>query len=103
MTAKHRRLPTIHRGRRTVAGLAAAALLTVGVASAPAFAAKGGGGKPTSGTTSAGTCVVNPDPVAVGADYTMVASGLGADRLVNVLISDSGGTTSWNLASDSSG
>jgi hypothetical protein len=52
MTAKHRRLPTIHRGRRTVAGLAAAALLTVGVASAPAFAAKGGSGKPTSGSTS---------------------------------------------------
>jgi len=52
MTAKHRRLPTIHRGRRTVAGLAAAALLTVGVASAPAFAAKGGSGKPTGGSSS---------------------------------------------------
>ena len=53
MTAKHRRLPTIHRGRRVLAGVAAAALLTVGIASAPAFAAKGGGsGKPTGGSTS---------------------------------------------------
>ena len=64
MTAKHRRLPTIHRGRRALAGLAAAALLTVGVAGAPAFAAKGGGGgsKPTggSGGTSSSLSIAEP-------------------------------------------
>jgi hypothetical protein len=93
------------RGRRT--GLAAAALavaaLTILGASAPALAAKGGGGKPSGGSTPTGTCWANPDPVAVGADYTLTGSGLGAGTLVNVLISDSGATTSWNLQADASG
>jgi hypothetical protein len=93
------------RGRRTglaAAALAVAALTTLG-ASAPALAAKGGGGKPSGGTTTAGSCWVNPDPVTVGADYTLTGSGLGAGTLVNVLISDSGATTSWNLQADASG
>jgi hypothetical protein len=96
------------RGRRTglaAAALAVAALTTLG-ASAPALAAKGGGGgKPAGGggTTTAGSCSVNPDPVTVGADYTLTGTGLGAGTLVNVLISDSGATTSWNLEADASG
>jgi len=95
------------RGRRTglaAAALAVAALTTLG-ASAPALAARGGGGgKPAGGgTATAGSCSVNPDPVTVGADYTLTGTGLGADTLVNVLISDSGATTSWNLQADASG
>ena len=95
------------RGRRTglaAAALAVAALTTLG-ASAPALAAKGGGGgKPTAAAPQpSGSCWVNPDPVTVGADYTLTGSGLGAGTLVNILISDSGATTSWNLQADASG
>ena len=95
------------RGRRTglaAAALAVAALTTLG-ASAPALAAKGGGGgKPGGGgTTTAGSCSVNPNPVTVGADYTLTGTGLGAGTIVNILISDSGTTGSWNLQADSNG
>jgi hypothetical protein len=102
--SKHRR-PTQHRRRTglTVAALAVAAITTLG-ASTPALAAKGGGGgKPGGSGSTSGSCSVNPSPVAVGADYTLTGTGLGAGTLVNVLISDSGGTTSWNLQADSSG
>jgi hypothetical protein len=94
------------RGRRTglaAAALAVAAITTLG-ATAPALAAKGGGGgKPGGGGTTAGSCSVNPNPVAVGADYTLTGTGLGAGTLVNVLISDPGNTSSWNLQADSNG
>lgn len=64
MTAKHRRAPVIHRGRRTLAGVAAAALLTVGVAGAPAFAAKGGGGgKPSGGSGGTGSSLSLQTPL----------------------------------------
>lgn len=80
--------------------LSITAVLACGLA-VPAFAAKGAsGGKNTSPT---GSCSVNPNPVAVGADYTLTGTGLGANALVNVLITDSGGTTSWNLQADSAG
>lgn len=60
MTAKHRRPPVIHRGRRTLAGVAAAALLTVGVAGTPALAAKGGGGNPSGGTSGSSITLETP-------------------------------------------
>ena len=46
---------------------------------------------------------MTPSPVAVGADYTLTGTGLGAYAVVNVLITDSGSTTSWNLQADGSG
>ena len=50
--SRHRRPNNNHRRTRLAAvALGVAALTTLG-ASAPAFAAKGGGGKPTSGSTS---------------------------------------------------
>jgi hypothetical protein len=79
------------------AGLAVAAAASMVIAS-PALAAK-----PTGGTTSGGSCAVNPNPVAALADYTLTASGLGANTFVNVLLSDSGSTTSWNLQASSTG
>jgi hypothetical protein len=81
------------------------ALLVVGLMAGSVFAAKGGnGGKPGGGGgTTSGTCWVNPNPVAIGADYTLTGAGLGAYAVVNVLITDSGNTTSWNLMADASG
>ncbi len=75
--------------------------LVVALVAGTAFAAKGGGGHQTTGAT--GSCSVTPDPVAVGADYTLVGKDLGANTVVNVLISDSMGTTSWNLQADAGG
>jgi hypothetical protein len=78
-------------------------LLVVGLMAGTAFAGKGGSGKPIGGGTPAGSCSVNPDPVAVGADYTLTGTGLGAGAIVNVMISDSGVVSSWNLQADASG
>jgi hypothetical protein len=50
-----------------------------------------------------GSCSVNPNPVAVAADYTLTGTGFGADAIVNILISDSSNTTSWNLQADADG
>jgi hypothetical protein len=58
-------------------------------------------GKP--GGSTSGSCSVSPNPTAVGADYTLTATGLDAYALVNVLISDSNSVTSWNLQADASG
>jgi hypothetical protein len=77
------------------------AVTVVGVSlsvAGPAIAAK-----PGSTSTMTGSCAVNPNPVAVGAGYTLTGSNLGAYALVNVLITDSAGTTSWNLQADASG
>jgi hypothetical protein len=68
MTAKHRRLPTTHRGRRALAGVAAAGLLTVGVAGAPAYAAKNGGGKPTGGSGGTGSSLSLSTPLVYDAN-----------------------------------
>jgi hypothetical protein len=102
MTAQHRRPTPVHRGRRALAAVAVLGILSLG-ASSPALAARGGGGKPSGGGTTSGSCSVNPSQVTVGADYVLTGSGLGAGTVVNVLISDSGATTSWNLLADSSG
>jgi hypothetical protein len=74
-------------------------LLVVGLMAGSAFAAKGGGNT----STATGSCSASPSPVAVGADYTLVGTGLGANAIVNVLIRDSMGTTSWNLQADAAG
>jgi hypothetical protein len=73
-------------------------LLVVGLMAGTAFAAK-----PTQSSGGSGSCWANPSPVAVGADYVLTGTGLGAYAIVNVLISDSVGTTSWNLQADASG
>jgi hypothetical protein len=68
---------------------------------APAFA-----GKPSASggsTTSSASCSVNPSPVARNTDYTLTVRGLSASQIVNVLVSDSGGTTAWQLMADSTG
>jgi hypothetical protein len=76
-------------------------LLVVALIVGTAFAAGKGGGGTTSG--GSGSCSANPNPVTVGADYTLVGTGLGAYTIVNVLISDSSSTTSWNLQADANG
>jgi hypothetical protein len=84
---------------QAIAEGALVALLVVGLMAGTAFA-----GKPSrGGTTGTGTCSATPSPVDVGADYTLVGRGLGAYAIVNVLIADSMGTTSWNLQADASG
>ena len=57
--------------------------------------------KPVS--ASIGSCSASPDPVALGADYTLTATNLGSGTIVNVLTTDSMGTTSWNLQADNNG
>ena len=78
-------------------GTVAVVAISMSVA-APAMAAK-----PVHSSTGSGSCVVNPSPVAVGGGYTLTGSNLGAFSLVNVLITDSAGTTSLNLQADASG
>jgi hypothetical protein len=73
------------------------AMLVVGLMAGTAFA-----GKPGSGTPS-GSCSVDPGQVAVAADWTATAWNLGPNRIVNVLVSDSMGTTAFNLASNADG
>src|SRR5207249_4879367 len=76
----------------------AAAAVSLSVA-APAMAAK-----PVRSSTGSGSCRVSPNPVAVGAAWTLTGSNLGAYALVNVLITDSaGGINSWNLQADATG
>ena len=74
------------------------ATLVVGLMAGTAFAAK-----PSGAASSSGSCSATPNPVAVGADYTLTGTGLGAYAIVNVLISDSSSTTSWNLQADAKG
>ena len=89
----------IAKPRRGLRTFTAIALMGASLAiAAPAMAAK-----PGSTTATSGSCSVNPNPVAVAADYTLTGKNLGAYALVNVLIHDAGGTTSWNLQADASG
>ena len=74
------------------------AVIAIGLIGGSALAAK-----PSGTTGGSGSCSANPSPVAVGADYVLTGTGLGAYAIVNVLISDSVGTTSWNLQADASG
>ena len=85
--------------RRAIRTLSAVALVGASLAIAvPATAAK-----PGSTTATKGSCSVNPNPVAVTADYKLTGTNLGAYAIVNVLIHDAGGTTSWNLQADAYG
>lgn len=59
--------------------------------------------RPGSGGSTSGSCAVTPNPVAVGADYTITGTNLGANAVVNLLLTDSHQTTSWNLQADASG
>lgn len=96
--AKHlRRTPTAVRvGRAITIPVVLAGALSV---SAPAFA-----GKPVrdSGSSTA-SCSATPNPVAQNTDYTLTVRGLSASQIVNVLVSDSGGTTAWQLMADGTG
>lgn len=86
--------------RVSALGVSLAAVAAVSlVAASPALAAKGGG----STTSSSGSCVISPNPVTAKTNYTMSASGLGANTLVNVLVNDVQSVTSYNLAADSNG
>jgi len=78
------------------------ALLVVGLMAGSVFAARGGG-KPDGGSSASGSCDATPNPVDVGADYVLTGRGLGASTIVNVLITDSNSTTSWNLQADANG
>jgi hypothetical protein len=86
-----------HSGQAVLEG-ALIAMLVVGLMAGTTFAAK-----PVPTSSGSGACSVNPNPVTVGADYTLTGTGLGAYALVNVLISDSGVVSSWNLQADANG
>jgi len=74
-------------------------LLVVGLMAGTTLAAKPGG----TSTSGGGSCSVNPNPATVGADFTLTGTGLGAYAIVNVMLSDSGVVSSWNLQADASG
>jgi len=93
--------PKIHHRLRTLSTIAVVAISMC--VAAPALAAKPAAKPGGGGSTGGGTCSVNPNPVAVGAGYTLTGRSLGAYALVNVLITDSAGTTSLNLQADASG
>jgi hypothetical protein len=73
-------------------------LLVVGLIAGTAFAAK-----PTGGSSAAGTCAANPNPVTLGAQYTIAGAGLKAGEVINVYIHDSLGTTVKSTAADGAG
>lgn len=76
----------------------------------PAFAAKGGGNHTGSGggkhggtTSSTGSCTVTPNPVNVGAQYTVNGTGFTAGELLDVYVQDSHGTQALMTSADTSG
>jgi hypothetical protein len=91
-----------HRLWGAVAEASLVTLLIFGLIAATTLAAPGAhGGKPASG--QAGSCSITPDPVAVGADYTIWGSELPADAIVNVEVSDSHGTALFIMGTDAYG
>jgi hypothetical protein len=77
-------------------------IAVVGFALAMAGPAGAKPSRPASG--SVGSCAVNPNPVTVGASWTLSGSHLGGSALVNVMVTDAAGSvTSWNLQADTSG
>jgi hypothetical protein len=99
MKAKHLR-PTRtrrHVSRAVTVPVVALAALSMTV---PAMAAKP---DRSSSTSASVTCAANPSPVGWNTDYDLVTSGLGASVTVNVLVSDSVGTSSWVVTSDANG
>jgi hypothetical protein len=98
MTPRHLR-PTPLANRVTRALVVPVVAITALSVTAPAFA-----GKPDrSTTTSTASCSASPDPVAQNTDYTLTVRGLSASQIVNVLVSDSAGTTAWQLMADDGG
>lgn len=96
MKAKHLRATASRRRVSRAVTVPVVALAALSLA-APAMAAK------PSAASSTVTCYANPNPVAWNTDYDLVTTGLGASVTVNVLISDSVGTSSWLVTSDASG
>jgi hypothetical protein len=99
--AKHLRPADPARRAARAVTVPAVALAALSLA-APAMAAKPGGSTATGGTTSA-SCSASPNPVAQNSDYTLTVNGLAAAQIVNVMVSDSAGTTVWQLQADGSG
>lgn len=85
--------------RRKLGVFVCVAALVLG-ATAPA------GAKPTaSGSTAAtaGSCSVTPNPAKVGGTYTVTGTKLGANRIVNVFVTDPKGTQWGSVMSDAYG
>jgi hypothetical protein len=66
-----------------------------------AFAGRGGSGGNTS--SGGGSCAVAPNPVAIGANWTMSAVNLPAGSYVDVYDADSSSTTMWMAQVSSTG
>ena len=85
METRRRVLGTrITRTARTVAVLTGALGLVI---LAPAAA-----GARTVSAAPAGSCVATPNPALVGSLYVVSGTGLGANRMVNVFVTDAKGT-----------
>ena len=98
MHPKHLRpTSTSRKVSRAVTVPTVLALAVAGIAT-PAFA-----GKPDRGSSTTASCSAAPSPVAQNSDYTLTVRGLSASQIVNVLVSDSGGTTAWQLMADGGG
>lgn len=76
-----------------------AVALAIGVVSPAAALAKGG---KTQGSVGP-ACAVNPSTVAPGSTYGIAASGLPAYTFVNIVVSDSAGTTAYAVQADANG
>lgn len=72
-----------------VGAAGASAVLVVALLASTTLAAKPGGG----GSASGGTCYETPNPVALGALYTVYGNNLGTNISVDVNVTDSAGTT----------
>jgi len=86
---------------RKIMLLAGVVLIAAMVTSGTAFAAKGGGGRKPGpgGGANVGTCVVAPNPVAVGANLIIQGSKYAPGEGLVVKLTNSGGTTfRWTTA-----
>jgi hypothetical protein len=81
-------------------------MLVVGaLAAASGIAAASPPSKSGGGTTggSTGSCGESPNPVAVGATYTIRGSGLPANQLVSVAVTDAAGTQWGSVQTSATG
>jgi hypothetical protein len=74
--------------------------LAAGLAVAPSAFAKG---KPQAQGAAGPACSVNPFSVRVGSTYTVSATGLAPYAVVNIMVSDSVGTTAFSVQADQNG
>jgi hypothetical protein len=89
--------------RHTTIGKAAlAAAAAVMLTAAPASAAKPSSGGSTSGT-SGPSCQATPSPASVGTDVVISGTGLGANQLLSVMVSDAVGTSAITVMTDTAG